>query len=134
MAAHKGLLHRLLAVALGLAFAGSAEAARLRYHFVPADPAGHVTFKPGPCAGERVTLAGTRCDNCPPVPNCHQAFQHPCTGQTIIVPLRLGIGTPQIYHRRNAVVYNYGSEFVEVRFLPDGSVDVIYSSGFLRAI
>jgi hypothetical protein len=134
MTAHKGLWQPILAAIVIVALASSAQAARTRYHFVPVDPAGHVTFKPGPCAGERVTLAGTHCDNCPPPPNCFRPFQHPCSGQMVVVPLNLPFGTPTIYHRPNRIIYNYGSYFVEVHFLPDGSVDVIYSSGLFRAI
>ncbi len=122
------------AIALLFLAAHRAEAARARFHYVSADPAGHVTFKPGPCAGERITICGTSCDNCPPRPTCYQTYQHPCTGQTVIVPLALPLGTPTIYHRPNRIKYNYGSDFVEVHFLPDGSVDVIYSSGLFRGI
>src|SRR5262249_55663767 len=111
MAAYKGLFRPLLAAALLLTLAQTAHAARLHYHYVPVDPNGHVTFKPGPCAGERVTLAGKRCDNCPPPPNCYQAFRHPCSGQMVVVPLNLPFGTPTIYHRPDRIVYNYGSDF-----------------------
>lgn len=134
MFAHNGLWPTTAAALFVLAVAPPAEAARARFHYVPADPAGHVTLKPGACPGERVTVFGKYCDACPPRPNCYQTFCHPCTGQTVIVPLALPFGTPTIYHRPNRVVYNYGSDFVEVHFLPDGSVDVIYSSGLFRAI
>jgi hypothetical protein len=59
---------------------------------------------------------------------------HPCTGQAVSVPLALPCDTPVIQHVRNSTVYNYGSYTVEVRFLADGSVDVIYNSGLLRAV
>jgi hypothetical protein len=36
-------------------------------------------------------------------------------------------------YRTRRVIYNYGSDTVEVHFLPDGSVDVIYNSGLFRA-
>jgi fructose-1,6-bisphosphatase/inositol monophosphatase family enzyme len=48
------------------------------------------------------------------------------------VPLALYQGTPKIRYRTNLVMYDYGSDAIEVRFLADGSVDVIYNSGFLR--
>jgi len=48
------------------------------------------------------------------------------------VPLTLPEGTPRIEHRRNRIVYNYGSDVVEVHFLSDGSADVIYDSGLFR--
>jgi hypothetical protein len=48
--------------------------------------------------------------------------------------LALPDGTPVIEHVRQRIVYNYGSYTVEVRFLPEGAVDVIYNSGLLRRI
>jgi hypothetical protein len=50
----------------------------------------------------------------------------------VTVPLCLPEGTPRVEHVRDRIVYNYGSYTVEVRFLPDGSVDVLYSSGLFR--
>jgi hypothetical protein len=50
------------------------------------------------------------------------------------VPLALPDGTPVIEHVGQRIVYNYGSYTVEVRFLPDGGVDVVYNSGLLRRI
>lgn len=134
MSRRNGWRPLILSAIVILAAAGSAAGARLRYHYVPADAAGRVAFKPGPCAGEHISAFGIACDNCPPRPNCWKPFRHPCTGQTLVVPLALPAGTPIIYHKTGAVMFNYGSYFVEVRFLPDGSVDVIYSSGLLREI
>jgi hypothetical protein len=48
--------------------------------------------------------------------------------------LALPEGTPVIMHVWQGIVYDYGSYTVEVRFLSDGSVDVIYNSGLLRRI
>ncbi len=50
------------------------------------------------------------------------------------VPVALPEGTPRIEHVGNRVVYNYGTYTVAAAFLPDGSVDVIYDSGFLRPL
>jgi hypothetical protein len=69
-----------------------------------------------------------------PPATCWVKFKHLCTGQAVTVPLALPVGTPVIQHVRQRIVYNYGSYTVEVRFLPDGSVDVIYNSGLLRRI
>ena len=70
----------------------------------------------------------------PPHPTCYLTFQHPCTGQNITLPVRLPIdSTPRIEHRYNRVIYNYGSDSVEVEFLSDGSADVIYNSGLRRS-
>ena len=58
-----------------------------------------------------------------------------CIGwPTITVPLSFPEGTPRIEHRADRVIYNYGSYTVEVHFLPDGSVDVVYNSGLRRAL
>jgi hypothetical protein len=61
-------------------------------------------------------------------------FGHPCTGQTVVVPLALPDSTPQMEYRPNRVIYNYGSYTVEVHFLANGLVDVIYNSGLFRAL
>jgi hypothetical protein len=52
----------------------------------------------------------------------------------VTVPLFLPWGTLRIEHVRDRIVYNYGSFTTQVRFLPDGSLDVIYNNGFLRAL
>jgi hypothetical protein len=110
----------------------SAEAARVRYHFAPA-PGGGGCLKPA-AAGERLTLTGWQPYNCPP-PRATQlvSFRHPCTGQTVTVPLALPASTPRMEYTRDRVIYNYGSDTVEVRFLQDGSAEVVYDSGLLRA-
>jgi hypothetical protein len=52
----------------------------------------------------------------------------------VIVPLALPEGIPVIEHRNGRVIYNYGTYTVETVFLPDGTVDVVYNSGLLRAL
>jgi hypothetical protein len=69
-----------------------------------------------------------------PKPNQVVSFQHLCTGACVAVPLFLPCGTPRVEYVWHRTVYNYGSYTVEVRFLPDGSVDVMYDSGLLRAL
>jgi hypothetical protein len=109
-----------------------ASAARLRYHFT-ADPGGNGCLK-APAAGERRNLTGWSPYNCPP-PRATRlvSFRHPDTGQTVTVPLALPDSTPRMEYVRDHVVYNYGSYTVEVRFVKDGSADVIYDSGLFRA-
>jgi hypothetical protein len=123
-----------VAVAVGLLFAAAqpAGAARIRYHFT-AEPCGNGCLKP-PASGERRTLTGWEAYNCPP-PRATQvvSFRHPCTGQTVAVPLALPDSTPRREYTRDRVIFNYGSDTVEVRFLPDGSADVFYDSGLFRA-
>ena len=70
----------------------------------------------------------------PPRPTCLLTYRHPCTGQAVTVPLALPEGTPTIQYKLRQVVYNYGSYAVEVHFLPDGSVAVVYNSGLFRAL
>jgi hypothetical protein len=121
------------AVLIGLlATVGHAQAARIRYHYIPADPAGPAALLP---PGERLTWAARwEPYNCPPPrPTCRVPFRHPCTGQQLTLPLALPASTPRMEHRPNRIIYNYGSDTVEVHFLPDGSADVIYNSGLLRA-
>jgi hypothetical protein len=86
--------------------------------------------------GERAGWFGrTRDSACePPHPTCKVTLKHPYTGHDVIVPLALPDGTPLIEHVRQRVVYDYGSYTVQVQFLPDGGVDVIYNSGLLRRI
>jgi hypothetical protein len=119
------------AAGLLLAAAQPAAAARVRYLFT-AEPGGNC-LKPA-AAGERLTLAGWRPYSCPP-PRATQVvcFRHPCTGQNVNVPLALPASTPRREYTRERVIFNYGSDTVEVRFLPDGSAEVIYDSGLLRS-
>jgi hypothetical protein len=118
---------------------GSAAAAQARFRYVPVDAAGNTSLKPaGPCCsiGERVTWFGTvRAPNVnQPRPTHMVTFCHPYTGRNVTVPMTFPEGTPRIEHRRNRLIYNYGSYTVEAHFFPDGSVDVVYDSGLFRAI
>ncbi|HXG09225.1 MAG TPA: hypothetical protein VNK04_05490 [Gemmataceae bacterium] len=119
---------------------GPAAAARVRFHYAPADHGGTVLLQPGGPSGtpaERLTwLGGWEPFNCPPPrPTCLVTFRHPYTGQLVVVPLALPLDTtPRMEYRTNRVIYNYGSDTVEVHFLPDGRLDVIYNSGLFRAI
>jgi hypothetical protein len=86
-------------------------------------------------AGESVRWFGRVREpyHCPLCPTCVRTFHHPCTGQTVAIPLALPEGTPTILHGPDRITFNYGSYAIRVLFLQDGSVDVVYSSGFLRA-
>ena len=110
-----------------LGTAGTAAAARVRFHYGPGEIGG--------TPGERISWFGAPREPVPGVPGpmVPVTFQHPFTHAPVTVPLALPPWTPTIEHVRNRIVYNYGSYAVEVRFLPDGSVDVIYNSGLLRA-
>jgi hypothetical protein len=126
-----------LFVATGvLLSAGTADAAAIRFHYVPADAdsCGTTAMKPA-CDGECTRWFGKVREhyNGHVQPTHIVIFHHPYTGQNASVPLALPEGTPIILHGPDRVTFNYGSYAVRVRFLPDGSVDVIYDSGFLRA-
>jgi hypothetical protein len=121
-----------------LVAAGTAGAERARFHYAPTGPCGALQLQPAGdgAAGERAgsfgKARGSVCE--PPRPTCCVTFKHLCTGQDVKVPLALPCDTPVIEHARGRIIYNYGSYTVEVRFLPDGCVDVIYNSGLLRRI
>ena len=66
-------------------------------------------------------------------PNQMVTFRHP-NGRYVTVPIRMPAGTPRLEHRPDRIIYNFGDYTVEARFLPDGSVDVIYNSGLLRPL
>jgi hypothetical protein len=127
----------LAAAVVVLAAAGRAEAARLRYHYGPADNGGTMILRPVNCgaSGERLSLT-LRWEpyNCPP-PHATRlvTFCHPCTKRNIIIPLSLPLDTPVMEYRANRTIYNYGTHTVEIHFLADGTADVIYTSGTFRA-
>jgi hypothetical protein len=125
-------------VMLLLALGATAGAAQLRYHYVPADAYGNTRLQPagpGGVEGEYQTWLGLVSQPAPaqPRPTHLVTFRHPCTGGTITVPIRFPEGTPRLEYRPNRIVYNYGSYTVEAHFLPDGSMNIIYNSGLLRA-
>ena len=132
MSFRTGLAAASVAGSLFLASAQTADAARVRYHFTT-EPDGSGCLK-APVAGQRLTLTGWQAYDCPP-PRATMlvTFSHPCTARPVTVPLALPDATPRMQYTRDRAIYNYGSDTVEVRFLSDGSAEVIYDSGFLRA-
>jgi hypothetical protein len=119
-----------------LSFPAIAEAAKVRYHYVPAACTDALQLAPaaGGSPGERLSWVGRTPTpyNCTPRPNQVVCFLHPTTNRYVKVPLELPPDTPRIEHVYLGTMYNYGSESVEIRFLADGSVDVLYSNGLLR--
>lgn len=113
-----------------------ARAARLRYHYGVLDERGTTILQPVQGSpGERLTWS-LRWEpyNCPPPrATCMVTFRHPCTGRNLVLPLRLPPDLPRMEYRTDRVIYNYGTETVQVHFLADGTADVIYSNGLLRA-
>lgn len=132
---------RILAAAFVLAAAcGTARAERVRFHYVPADGAGNVVIarsSPQGAVGERRSWYGGPAEPAvgSPRPNYVVTFRHPYTGGNVNVPLALPVdSTPRVEHRGDRTIFNYGSYTVETQFLPDGSVDVTYNSGFGRPL
>jgi hypothetical protein len=120
--------------ALGLLAEGSAHAAQIRYHFTPVDANGTTTLSPGNVYGPRSAILGIRRPPPGPPPGTTylMTYWHPCSARPVTVPVTFPDGTPTIEHARNRIMHNYGSYYVQVRFQPDGSVDVVYDSGLLR--
>ena len=136
MATRKCLVGLAAAALLLSLSAGQAWAARVRYHYVPGPGGGgFVLADAGGAPGERLTWRMTwEPYNCPPPRiTCVASFRHPCTGQSINVPLGLPPDTPRMEYRGDRTIYDYGSYTVSVVFLPDGTVSVVYDSGLLRA-
>ncbi|HLJ94028.1 MAG TPA: hypothetical protein VKU02_12650 [Gemmataceae bacterium] len=126
----------VLAFATLAFFSGrKAEAAVVRFHYVPTDAAASTTMKPaGGGVAERIRWFGAVRE---PYSNSLRpthvvTFRHPYTGRNVAVPLALPEGTPTLLHGPDRIIFNYGSYTVGAYFFPDGSVDVVYNSGLLR--
>lgn len=136
------MLRPVHAFVLALAFVAVptwAAAEQVRYHFIPGNGCGVMTAVPiGPegTLGELKRGLGVRTFPYPyaPRPNQMVTFRHPFTGCNVVVPLRLPADQARMEHQRDRIVYNYGDYTVEARFIPDGSVDVVYNSGLMRPL
>jgi hypothetical protein len=122
-----------------LAGGGALRAEEVRYHYVPVDAAGNSRLQPaapGPGAGERLRWFGRAREVYAgqPRPTHLVTFTHPYSGRPIVVPISFPVGTPRIEHIDHRLIYNYGSYTITVRFLTDGSADLIYNSGPLRPL
>jgi hypothetical protein len=123
---------------LVLALPAATRAEMVRFHFVPVDAAGtmrHVPCGPDGAAGELLQGFGMRRQGYAQIPRATHlvTFRHPI-GRHVTVPLALPEGPPSVATRADRIVYSYGTFSVEVHFVNDGSVDVIYNSGFLRPL
>jgi hypothetical protein len=126
----------VLAFALS-AGVGRADSVRFRFVPPPADgPMAQMAIGPDGSLGElRTGLRGTPkpfAGNFQP--NRLVTFRHPYTSRDAIVPMKLPENTPRTERIGDRIRFNYGSYYVEARFLPDGAVDVIYNSGLLRTL
>ena len=123
-----------------LALPGSSGAEQVRDLYVPiGDACGNTRQAPhGPngALGEKFVGLGLvpRPYNENFLPTHKVTFRHPANGLNVIVPLTLSAGTPKMEYRSDRIIYNYGDHSVEAHFLPEGSVEVIYVSSFLRPL
>jgi hypothetical protein len=129
----------LIAFVTSLAAPTLAGAEAVRFRFVPGHAEGTVSQVPvGPegAIGEWVAALGTAPKPYQGTfpPNRMVTFRHPYTSRNVTIPLKLPDNTPRIEHLFNRIRFNYGSYYVEARFLPDGAVDVVYNSGPLRPL
>jgi hypothetical protein len=129
----------LIVIMLAGAHVAPIEAEQVRFRFVPIDACGttsQVPAGPNGALGEQLTGFGMRPQPFQRTfrPNQIVTFRHPYTGRNITVPLTLPEGTPRLQTLADRIVYNYGSYMVEARFMPDGSVEIVYNSGFLRPL
>jgi hypothetical protein len=132
-------LHWFMLMIAMLALPTWARAEQVRYHYVPADACNTMTQVP---AGPEGTIGELkRGYGLVPLPypygvrpNQMVTFRHAFNGKLVTIPLRLPSGPPRLEQRSDRIIYNYADYIVDVRFLPDGSVDVIYNSGFLRLL
>ncbi|MBM3995447.1 MAG: hypothetical protein FJ303_15030 [Planctomycetes bacterium] len=130
---------RWIAVLVVAACPAWASAEQVRYHFVPADACGRMTQVPaGPegTIGELKRGLGARALPYPygVKPNQMVTFRHPFTGRNVTVPIRMPAAVARMETRADRIIYNFADYTVEARFLPNGSVDIIYNSGVLRPL
>jgi hypothetical protein len=132
-------------IALGVAFVvalvapAGARGDSLRFRFMPASGDGQLAQVPvGPDGSLGELRTGLRATPRPFTgnykPNRLVTFRHPYTSRNVIVPMKLPEDTPRVEHISDRIRFNYGTYFVEARFLPDGGVDVLYNSGYLRTL
>lgn len=130
---------RWLAVLVMVALPSWAAAEQVRYHYKPADACGTMSVVP---IGPEGTLAelkrglGVRALPYPYAVKANQivTFRHPFVGRNVNIPLRLPADQPRMEYQSDRILYNFADYTVEARFLPDGSVDVVYNSGVLRPL
>jgi hypothetical protein len=106
----------------------------LRLWYYPQDESAMTALRPPP-AGQPTGVLISRFGLCREPfyghvrANCLQTFTHCHSGRTVTVPLWLPPDTPRVEQLRSGIAYNYGAFAVEVYFLPDGSVEVVYNNG-----
>ena len=132
--------YRCLALLLVLGATPSwAAADQVRFHFVARNGGTTMTQVPaGPdgAVGELKRGLGLVAAPYPKAvrPTQLVTFRHPYTCRNATVPMLLPACTPRLEHRTDRIVYIYDDYTVEGRFLPDGSIDVVYKSGVFRPL
>ena len=130
---------RWLALAVLLVAPTWASAEQVRYRYVPIDACG--TMAPAPIGPEGTIGELKRGLGARPLPypyalkpNQMVTFRHPFNGRNATVPMRLPNEKARMEHHSDRIVYNFSDFTVEVRFLPDGAVEIVYNSGLLRPL
>jgi len=128
----------VLTLAIGLGCCASVgHAAWARLHYVESGAAGTLVYQPEGSASRTTTsYLGLSVAPAPAVPRPTHivTFRHAYTGRMVAVPMAFPIGTPRLAYRADSVVYDYGIYSITVRFVEDGSVDVVYRSGLFRSL
>jgi hypothetical protein len=111
----------------------------VRFRFVPTGPQGALVQVPAGPDGALGELRAGLSTTPRPFPRNYRpnrlvTFRHPYTSRNVTLPMMLPDNTPRIEHIRDRIRFGYTSYFIDVRFLPDGGVDVVYNSGFLRTL
>jgi hypothetical protein len=126
---------RALAALVLLALAAqAAPAEQIRIRYWPQNSGASTVMKPadaGQPTGVKVSRFGLRTEPyyCLPKANCLKTFCHKCTGQNVTLPIYLPAATPRIAHTWSGISYQYTNFAVNVNFLQDGSVEVVYADG-----
>jgi hypothetical protein len=127
-----------LSLAIGLGcWASTGQAAWARLHYVESGAAGALVYQlEGSASRTTTSYFGLNVAPAPaaPRPTHIVTFRHAYTGRMVSVPIAFPIGTPCLAYRTDGVVYDYGTYSITVRFIADGSVDVVYRSGPFRSL
>jgi hypothetical protein len=127
-------LSSIIALIVSAVVGGAASAEQIRILYCPQDSGPTTVMKaadPGKPTGVRVSGFGLRREPyyCLPKSNCLRTFCHTCTKQNVTLPLYLPAATPRVAHTWRGISYQYTGFAVNVNFLQDGSVEVVYDNG-----
>jgi hypothetical protein len=123
-----------------LAIPTVAHAELVRFHYAPMDACSstmtQVPAGPDGALGELKRGFGALSLPYPYVvrPNQMVTFRHAYNGKLVTVPMRFPASLPRIEQRPDRIIYHFAEYDAEARFLPDGTVDVVYNSGFLSPL